>query len=344
MLKNMSIGAKLISAFMLIALVVLVSGIFQYVKIKEQNELSKLVAETNDRVRTIGNTVTFSHIVGKIKYQMMLDKSADKFNPRKESFNEAAKNMKIDVEAMLNGGNNDKGDKILPTKNAEVITFLKDTLNDYPEWLKVTTEIIETLDKRIKGDNDPELTAKVDQLEVKSDTLAKKMRTQCEGAKAKMISTVEQRTKEYDAVVSATTSAIVTSIIITLILAIALGIIISRMITSQMNKVITDLSDVTHGVSSGAHQINSASAQVSDSSQNIAEGANNQAASLEETSASLEQMSAMVKQNADNSKQAASMSSNTSKSAAKGKEAMAKMSTAIEKIKTSSDETAKIIK
>jgi len=344
MLKNMSIGVKLISAFMLIALVVLLSGVYQYMRLKEQNEMTVVLANADERVKTVNEVIVFSQLAGKLKYRMMLANKADKLNADHDAWQEGAKNLRLDLESVLNGGINDRGIKLIAIPSPIVQGMIKEALNDYSEWFKVTNEIIEILSNKLKGTADSESLAKIEQLEEKSDTLATKLSTQCMAIRAKMWEINAQRHVTYDALVSSTMTSIIVSIIISIILAAAFGIIISRMITSQMNHVIRYLSEVTEGVRTGAQQITSASAQVSDSSQNIAEGANNQAASLEQTSASLEQMSAMVKQNADNSKQAATMSTNTSKFAQKGKEAMAKMSTAIEKIKSSSDETAKIIK
>jgi len=344
MLKNMSIGAKLISAFLLISLVVLISGAFQYFKIKEQNDLSMELGKKNVRLDIINGAVNMSERLGRLKYVMITAKNIDKFNKAFDQYQESNKTLQSNLEFIINGGTNADGVKVFPTANPENISLTKETIANNSEWRKVTDEILDLTSKKLKGGNESELNAKIEQLDVKSAEIAQQMRQTCRTVKKKMLEDVAKVTKEYDSTVASTMNTIVASIIISILLAIAFGIVISRMITSQMNKVISDLTEVTEGVSSGAQQINSASAQVSDSSQNIAEGANNQAASLEQTSASLEQMSAMVKQNADNSKQAATMSKNTSTSAQKGKEAMAKMSTAIEKIKTSSDETAKIIK
>ncbi|MBF0472852.1 MAG: hypothetical protein HQK91_10800 [Nitrospirae bacterium] len=344
MLKNMSIGAKLISAFMLIALVVLIAGLYQYVNIKGQNELSVLLTQKNERVVTVNLAVAKTERLGRLKYALMVAKNIEKFNKNIDNYKKSKTDLQNDIESIVNGGTNDRGAKVTPTTNSEVKTMLTETLRDSAEWNKVTDELVDLFAKKLKGESDTEMSAKIETLEEKSASIAQKMREDCRGASEKLTKDVEKLQSDVDNVISTTMTSIIASIIISILLAIAFGIIMSRMITSQMNKVISDLTEVTHGVSSGAQQINSASAQVSDSSQNIAEGANNQAASLEETSASLEQMSAMVKQNADNSKQAATMSSNANKSAQKGKESMAKMSGAIEKIKTSSDETAKIIK
>lgn len=115
------------------------------------------------------------------------------------------------------------------------------------------------------------------------------------------------------------------------------AVMISRSITSPINKIIA-------GLTEGAAQVSSSSHQVSSASQSLAEGATEQAAGLEETSSSLEEMSTMTKQNADNAMQANMLADQARGSAQKGAEAMSRMSAAINDIQKSSDETAKIIK
>lgn len=119
--------------------------------------------------------------------------------------------------------------------------------------------------------------------------------------------------------------------------AITLGITVTRSITKPVDRVIA-------GLTAGAEQVTSASNQVAGASQQLAEGASEQAANLEETSSSLEEMAGMTRQNADNSKQADAMAREAQTAAKKGVESMSQMVRAIAEIKDSSDATAKIIK
>jgi methyl-accepting chemotaxis protein len=329
---------------MCIALVILVAGGYQYIKLTELNVQNEKLAEGNDRIDTLNESIINSQTMGRRSLEFVVNTKPDEFKEDLDLYTKAAKDIVTNLESIVNGGNNDRGLKIIPTPNPEVKSLLKDVLTIIPDYNKLSTEIYDLMLKKANGSSDPEHMTKINKVKAAKDVLGENIRTKLREARKKVWGDLDIMLKDIAGLTKSSVTATVTSIIISILLAIAFGIVISRMITSQMNKVISDLTEVTEGVSSGAQQINSASAQVSDSSQNIAEGANNQAASLEQTSASLEQMSAMVKQNADNSKQAATMSKNTSTSAQKGKEAMAKMSTAIEKIKTSSDETAKIIK
>jgi methyl-accepting chemotaxis protein len=138
---------------------------------------------------------------------------------------------------------------------------------------------------------------------------------------------------------NADTSSIImlTSLAIGVVTALVLGVMLSLGITRPINRIVT-------GLREGAGQVSSAAGQVSSASQSLAEGATEQAAGLEETSSSLEEMSSMTKQNADNAQQANTLAAEAKKAANNGSEAMERMAGAIEDIKKSSDETAKIIK
>lgn len=130
---------------------------------------------------------------------------------------------------------------------------------------------------------------------------------------------------------------VVAALIAGVVIAMLLGVFITRSISLPIGRIIS-------GLTEGAHQVNSAASQVAQSSQQLAAGASEQASSLEETSASLEEMASMTRQNADNASHAQSSAREALDAARKGGETMQKMSDAINRIKSSSDETAKIIK
>ncbi|OHB44661.1 MAG: hypothetical protein A2Y13_03620 [Planctomycetes bacterium GWC2_45_44] len=154
--------------------------------------------------------------------------------------------------------------------------------------------------------------------------------------------------KEVFSVVEQTNHSILSSAAITKVTvlalclaAIAIGIVaayaIARGIITALKKIIVMLQE-----SSG--QVSSASTQVSAASQSLAEGASEQAAGLEETSSSLEEMTSMTKRNAENAQQANSLASEAKKAANSGSESMNHMTHAIQQIQKSSNDTAKIIK
>jgi methyl-accepting chemotaxis protein len=142
---------------------------------------------------------------------------------------------------------------------------------------------------------------------------------------------------EIKSAVGSSNTGLLIGLAISAALAAAIGVVLSRSVSSALNRVI-------HSLEAGSEQISSASGQVSQSSQSLAEGASEQASSLEETSASLEELSSMTKQNSENARQASAMAEEARGAAENGKGAMERMGLAIGRIKESSDQTAKIIK
>ncbi|MGE5381256.1 MAG: methyl-accepting chemotaxis protein [Methylocystaceae bacterium] len=130
---------------------------------------------------------------------------------------------------------------------------------------------------------------------------------------------------------------VVIVIIIAVLVALALGILISRSISNELSKIIEKLSQASNNVAM-------ASSQISSASQQLAEGASEQAAAIEETSATMEETSAMVKQNAENTGQASNLSEQARAAAAQGTAQMSGMIQSMDDLKRSSDNIAKIIK
>jgi len=122
-----------------------------------------------------------------------------------------------------------------------------------------------------------------------------------------------------------------------LVVALALGFSLAFSISKPIRNVATLLA-------SGADQTAAAAAQVSGASQSLAEGASEQAASLEETSSSLEEMSSMTKRNAETAGKVKDMGSQARSAGDAAVIDMQAMGKAMDAIKTSSDGIAKIIK
>jgi hypothetical protein len=120
-------------------------------------------------------------------------------------------------------------------------------------------------------------------------------------------------------------------------IAAVIGVFLARSITRPVYRVIA-------GVSEGADQVAAASAQVSAAAQHLAEGSSNQASSLEETSSSLEEMSSMTRQNAGHADQARVMMVEAQMIVEKVGTHMDRMLQSIEAISKSSEEAGKIVR
>jgi methyl-accepting chemotaxis protein len=107
--------------------------------------------------------------------------------------------------------------------------------------------------------------------------------------------------------------------------------------SSNLNKLIYEISD-------NSQQINSGSQQVSDASQSLSEGATEQAANLEEISSSLAEIANQTVANEKKSSEANLLTINVKETAEIGNESMQHMVSAMGDIETSSTQISKILK
>ncbi len=187
-----------------------------------------------------------------------------------------------------------------------------------------------------------------------------------------------QRSEEYNKTTDSTVVMMLAVIAIAMIMAFALGIFISRIISNPVKKLVIaaekiadgnleveieentkdeigtlatafkkmsdNLNDVMTNISIAAEQVASGSKQVSDSSMALSQGATEQASSVEELTASLEEISAQTRQNADSANQANSLAETAKSNAINGNGQMKDMLKSMDEINISSSNISKIIK
>lgn len=110
-----------------------------------------------------------------------------------------------------------------------------------------------------------------------------------------------------------------------------------RVMTENINEVITNINAASEQVASG-------SKQVSDSSMSLSQGATEQASSIEELTASIEEIASQTRQNAVNAETAEKMATSAQKYAEQGNKQMTDMLRAMTEINVSSNNISKIIK
>lgn len=125
-------------------------------------------------------------------------------------------------------------------------------------------------------------------------------------------------------------------VIVGFLCAILLGLFLSRSVTKPVVKIVDSLA-------SGANQIGNASNQLSVSSQQIASGAAEQASGIEETTSSMEELASMVKQNVENAKEASILAARTSEVASQGSSHMDLMLVSMTDIGKAADEIKTVI-
>lgn len=171
---------------------------------------------------------------------------------------------------------------------------------------------------------------------------------------------------------------VITIVIIGIMIALSLGIIISRMISKpiismvKVAKKVADgdldvevtyqskdevgalsdafrqmtqnLNEVMNNISIAAEQVSAGSSQLSDSSMALSQGATEQASSVSELSASIEEIASQTRINAENAKEANRITELTKVNAVEGNDQMKEMLKAMEDINDASMNISKIIK
>ncbi len=113
---------------------------------------------------------------------------------------------------------------------------------------------------------------------------------------------------------------------------------------SAFKKMTDNINNVMSNINNASDQVASGSRQLSDSSMSLSQGATEQASSIEELTASVEEISSQTKANATNAENARDMATTAYQFAEKGNNSMGDMLSAMSDINESSKNISKIIK
>lgn len=116
------------------------------------------------------------------------------------------------------------------------------------------------------------------------------------------------------------------------------------MLQMAFRKMLNNLNEVMNNINTASEQVAVGARHVSESSMALSQGATEQAGSVEELSASIEEMSSQTKQNADNADEANSLAEKAKINALNGNEQMKDMLKAMNEINVSSANISRIIK
>jgi methyl-accepting chemotaxis protein len=358
---NMKIGAKLISGFILVALIAGVVGVVGIVNIStiegkdtilyeemtvpisEAAQMAKLFQE----IRVINRDMILEENVTAINdlYQTIED-NIDGLNSLCESFTQSIRTDEVQ-EAY---------DHFLGTRAAYAANLkklLELSLDNKDE------EAYELLTNEMKASADNEQAAIDNLVNLK-------------------VSEASLQSDENTATAKEATVVMILVVVGGMMIAIILGIFISRIIGNPIKKLsksaeqIADgdlnididintkdevgilavsfrrmsdnLNNVMTNINAAAEQVASGARQVSESSITLSQGSTEQASSVEELSSSLEEISVQTKQNAENAKQANYLAETAKENANTGNDQMKDMLKAMDEINESSSNISKIIK
>ncbi|EPR12935.1 methyl-accepting chemotaxis protein [Ruminiclostridium papyrosolvens] len=359
--NNLKIGTKLVSTFIIVALLAGVVGVVGIINIKQVDKnYTELYKNFGIATANIGKASTDFNSIRAVTRDILLSNSVED----KKNYSNQIKDLDKDVQLNLK----ELYDSLQTEEAQKAYTALNENLNKYNE---IRDKVI---NMAIAGQNDEALT-----LFYKEGTEPAKLAKQYidELFDLKEKGGVE-RSEEYSRDTDTTVYMMLAVVMIAVIAAILLGIFISRIISVPVNKLVIaakkiadgdlnvdvkenskdeigmlasafkrmsdNLNDVISSISAAAEQVSSGSRQVSDSSVALSQGATEQASSIEELTASLEEISAQTRLNAENATQASSLAENVKTIALKGNKHMKEMLSAMDEINDSSSNISKIIK
>lgn len=359
--NNLKIGAKLVSTFVIVALLAGVVGIVGIFNIKQVNKnYTELYENFGIATANIGKASTDFNSIRAATRDILLSDSAED----RKNYNNLIKDLDTDIQKNLKALYNS-----LKTEDGQkVYTVLNENLNKYNE---IRDRVI---NMSIAGQND-EARALFYKEGAEPAKLAKQYIDELFDLKE---TGGVQRADEYARDTNNTVYMMLAVVVIAVIAAVILGIFISRIISVPVSRLVIaaekiadgdlnvdvkqnsrdeigmlasafkrmsdNLNDLISSISSAAEQVSAGSRQVSDSSVELSQGATEQASSIEELTASLEEISTQTRLNAENATQASSLAENVKTIALNGNKHMKEMLNAMDDINDSSSNISKIIK
>ncbi len=359
--NNLKIGTKLVTTFIIVALLAGVVGIVGVINIKKVDKnYTELYKNFGIATADIGKASTDFNSIRAMTRDILLSNSIEEKKNYSNQIKDLDKNVQINLKKLYDSLQTDEGQK--------AYTSLTENLNKYNE---IRDRVINI---SITGQNNQAITLFYNEA-AEPAKLAKQYIDELFELKEK--GGIE-RSEQYSRDSNSTVYIMIVVVIIAVIVAVLLGIFISRiisvpvkrivisaekiadgdlnvdikenskdeigMLASAFRKMSDNLNDVISSISSAAEQVSSGSRQVSDSSVALSQGATEQASSIEELTSSLEEISAQTRLNAENATQASSLAENVKTIALKGNKHMKEMLNAMDEINDSSSNISKIIK
>ncbi|MCX8131661.1 MAG: methyl-accepting chemotaxis protein [Clostridia bacterium] len=358
---NLKIASKLITAFILVALIAGVVGVTGIININNITTQDKVLYELNTVPISQISQVALSYQKSRVAMRdMVVDRDADRLAEYEKSVKEDIANMRVNLDKF--------GKTLQTTEGIQLVEKLKVAIDKYEPYIGELVGMIKNNNAdgayaRMKGEGII-LAKEIDETINRLTTL-------------KVVIAGE---KAEDNQATARNSVIMMIAFVTagMLTAIVLGIFIARIISKSMNKLVTaaqkiaggdlnvevevntkdevgmlaqafdtmanNINEVMTNINASAEQVAAGSKQVSDSGQALSQGSTEQASSIEEITSSITEVAAQTKQNAINANQANELALSVREKAAQGNEQMKQMQKAMQDINVSSSNISKIIK
>ncbi len=320
MFKNLSLSAKLIAAFVSVALICGIVGFVGIRNIKKIDDAdTKLYEKITAPLGAIGEASTHFQRMRSNVFELILEDEAAKREKLMQTIKERHKATNEYLAEFEKTILTDEGRTIFKELTASLAAFNT------------------VVDKMAALINEGKKTEAEALIEGEGEKNRKVVQENIEKLMAIKEKLAKQTSDENTVLANGATNFMIAMVLACMGLALALGIYLARSISRSLNQAVESLSE-------GASQVSSASMQLSSSAQTLAEGSSESAASLEETSSAMEEMSAMTHQNADNAGQARQLGELAGHNVDKANVSMGSMVGSMAEISSMGEEVGKIIK
>lgn len=322
MLNRLSLKFKLVAAFTLVAVALLIVGAVGYFGARAHSDrletlTQHLLPASTALSQMRRAAVEIELATTRLATSKLAKSDIAEFNARVEMFSAAYEKAAHDYSSL----------SATQSKVVGSETLLHDIKNDWNDIKTVTLKMQEMVKTK------PELA---------HDALAVMAGTELGPLFARHSSKIEKVLNAQNAAVSEyvesssdikikTIVSIALSLAAGLAICLALGIVFS----SSLSRSLTDISERLSG---GATDVAEASVKISQTGMQLSEAATQQAAALQQTVASVDQVNAMITKNAENAAQSQEISMNCNETASKGKRAVDEMIHSIDEISRSNNE------
>ncbi|AOY74956.1 methyl-accepting chemotaxis protein [Clostridium formicaceticum] len=359
-ISNLKIRVKLVSSFIIIALLIGVVGVIGINNMRTIDSRGRGIYENDFLPAQQLTQIQKAVLSVRSEYLLMLyegDKS--RFQQRVDTINrltEESNRILTEFESTI--------------QSNEVRSLFNDLKNDLTSYRNIRTEHI----GMIQTERFEEAEARIGEFAAARERVEQGIERLIEENINTAALTVQQNTADY----RKQSMIMMAVIVLGILLAIGLGLFIANKISKPIAEIVEganriaegdlnvminihtkdevgilaeafrtmteNINEVMTNISAASEQVASGSKQMSDSSMALSEGATEQASSIEELTASLEEISAQTRQNALNADSANQLAETAESNATQGNHQMQEMLKAMEEINDASSNISKIIK
>jgi methyl-accepting chemotaxis protein len=359
--KNMKIATKLITTFIIVALL---AGIMGALGIYNMNnvdqEYSDMYVDYGISLGDLGSAgIDFNRTRARLATYLLTDELATKARLKSE-IDELLTNVETNLQKFRGS-----------IRKAETLREFDAMHEIYEQYKATVNEVLELADAGRHEEAVELLMNENGQLATKTNDAAMAL---FETRKVNGSALSEQLSQQ-----TASTAMIMVVIVVALVaISILLGVIISRMISKPVNKLVEaadmiadgnlnvdidisakdetgqlasafqrmsdNLNRIMRNIQSASDQVAAGAKQISALSVSMSQGATEQASSVEQLTASIEEISSQTRQNADNANEANELAEAAKRNALSGNARMKEMLEAMDEINSASQNISKIIK